>query len=174
MRTAPIGLLRSLSPEQCLELGARAAAITHGHPSGYWSAGAIAAIVRLACDGVQTADAVQQTIGMLGGRTGSSETVTALRKALDPGIKTIGALGEGWVGEEALAMGVHAVLRGRSLKEVLMIAVNHDGDSDSTGSIAGQIWGASQGVDGMPVGWVSALDVRAPLFHAAGRLLAVA
>jgi ADP-ribosylglycohydrolase/protein-tyrosine phosphatase len=174
MRTAPIGLLRSLSTEQCLELGARAAAITHGHPSGYWSAGAIAAIVRLACDGVPTADAVQQTIGMLGGRTGSGETVTALRKALDPGIKTIGKLGEGWVGEEALAMGVHAVLRGRNLKEVLMIAVNHDGDSDSTGSIAGQIWGASQGVDGMPVGWVSALDVRAPLYHAAGRLLAVA
>jgi hypothetical protein len=26
----------------------------------------------------------------------------------------------------------------------------------------------------MPVGWVSALDVRAPLYHAAGRLLAVA
>jgi len=174
MRTAPIGLLRSLSPAQCLELGARAAAITHGHPSGYWSAGAIAAIVRLICDGAQTAEAVSQTIGLLEGRTRSGETVSALRKALDPGIKTIDELGDGWVGEEALAMGVHAALRGRSLKEVLMIAVNHDGDSDSTGSIAGQIWGASQGVDRVPVGWVSALDVRAPLNHVAGRFIAVA
>ncbi|MFN9780960.1 MAG: ADP-ribosylglycohydrolase family protein, partial [Alphaproteobacteria bacterium] len=107
-------------------------------------------------------------------RARSEETVAALRRALDPRIATIDELGEGWVGEEALAMGVHAVLRGGSLKEVLMIAVNHDGDSDSTGSIAGQIWGAREGVARMPVDWVSVLDVLAPLNHAAGRLIAVA
>jgi ADP-ribosylglycohydrolase len=174
MRTAPIGLVRSLSPEQCLELGARAAAITHGHPSGYWTAGAIAAIVRLICHGADIESAVREVIGLLDTRPGSDETVAALRKALDPGLKRIDELGEGWVGEEALAMGVHAALRGRSLKEVLMIAVNHDGDSDSTGSIAGQIRGAREGVAGVPVGWVSALDVHAPLNHVAGRLIAVA
>jgi len=174
MRTAPIGLVRSLSPEQCLELGARVAAITHGHPSGYWTAGAIAAIVRLICDGATIERAVREVIGLLDTRPRSHETVAALRKALNPGLKRIDELGEGWVGEEALAMGVHAALRGRSLKEVLMIAVNHDGDSDSTGSIAGQIWGARAGVAGMPVAWVSALDVRAPLNHVVGRLIAVA
>ena len=174
MRTAPIGLVRSLSPEQCLALGARAAAITHGHPSGYWTAGAIAAIVRLICEGVETGEAVRQVIAMLQHRARSEETVAALRRALEPRIATIDELGEGWVGEEALAMGVHAVLRGGSLKEVLMIAVNHDGDRDSTGSIAGQIWGAREGVARMPVDWVSVLDVLAPLNHAAGRLIAVA
>jgi ADP-ribosylglycohydrolase len=174
MRTAPIGLVRSLSPEQCLALGARAAAITHGHPSGYWTAGAIAAIVRLICEGVETGEAVRQVIAMLQHRARSEETVAALRRALDPRIATIDELGEGWVGEEALAMGVHAVLRGGSLKEVLMIAVNHDGDSDSTGSIAGQIWGAREGVAHMPVDWVSVLDVLAPLNHVASRLIAVA
>ncbi len=174
MRTAPIGLVRALSPAQCLELGARAAAITHGHPCGYWTAGAMAAIVRFLCEGIDTEAAVRETVGLLEGRARSGETVAALRKALDPGIKTIDELGEGWVGEEALAMGVHAALRGRSLKEVLMIAVNHDGDSDSTGSIAGQIWGAREGVARMPVDWVSVLDVLAPLNHVAGRLIAVA
>lgn len=173
MRTAPIGLVRTLSPEQCLDLGARAAAITHGHPSGYWTGGAIAAMVRYLCEGVDTERAVRQTIGLLKGCAHSAETVKALEGALDPRVRTIGALGGGWVGEEALAMGVYAVLRGKQLKDVLMIAVNHDGDSDSTGSIAGQLWGARAGVADIPVGWVSVLDVRAPLNHVAGRLLAV-
>lgn len=60
-----------------------------------------------------------------------------------PATDAITVLGEGWVGEEALAIGVYAALKAESFMDAIIIAANHDGDSDSTASIAGQIWGAS-------------------------------
>jgi ADP-ribosylglycohydrolase len=48
MRTAPIGLVSRWDAPTAFRVGAEAAAITHGHPSGYLSGGAMAAIVRLA------------------------------------------------------------------------------------------------------------------------------
>jgi ADP-ribosylglycohydrolase len=74
-------------------------------------------------------------------------------------------LGEGWVGEEALAIGLYAALVAPSFEDALAIAANHDGDSDSTASIAGQIWGAWHGIAGIPADWVFALDVLEPALH---------
>jgi hypothetical protein len=45
------------------------------------------------------------------------------------------------VGEEALAIALYSVLVAGSYVETIRIASNHDGDSDSTASIAGQLWG---------------------------------
>jgi ADP-ribosylglycohydrolase len=66
-------------------------------------------------------------------------------------IDNIRKLGEGWVGEEALAIAVYAVARHiDSFNDTLVAAVNHDGDSDSTGAIAGNIIGAMVGYDSIP------------------------
>ena len=60
-------------------------------------------------------------------------------------------LGQGWVGEEALAVAIYVVARHiDSFEDVLIAAVNHDGDSDSTGAIAGNIMGAIVGYDAIP------------------------
>ena len=40
----------------------------------------------------------------------------------------------------------------------ILAAVNHSGDSDSTGSIAGNIIGACHGTAAIPDGWLDALD----------------
>jgi ADP-ribosylglycohydrolase len=54
MRVAPVGLVAGYqTPEEAFHLAAEAAALTHGHPSGYLSAGMMAAIVRLPVEGVQ-------------------------------------------------------------------------------------------------------------------------
>jgi ADP-ribosyl-[dinitrogen reductase] hydrolase len=74
------------------------------------------------------------------------------------------------VGEEALAIGLYAALCALSFVEAIRIATNHGGDSDSTASIAGQLWGAMNGLDGIPHVWVSALDVLLPLLHLARQL----
>ena len=68
-------------------------------------------------------------------------------------------LGEGWVGEEALAIGVYAALRASSFEEALIIAANHDGDSDTTASIAGQIYGAWHRDSVLPKAWIEKLDI---------------
>jgi ADP-ribosylglycohydrolase len=95
----------------------------------------------------------------LAGLPGADEVLRFLRKAVDPVTKDIAELGQGWVAEEALAMGVFAALHGRSMKEVLRLAANHDGDSDSTASIAGQIYGVMTGLEEIPYEWVRRLDV---------------
>jgi ADP-ribosyl-[dinitrogen reductase] hydrolase len=59
MRVAPIGLLPTLDTTKAADLAARAAALTHGHPSGYISAAALAAIVRVMLDGSGLSAAVQ-------------------------------------------------------------------------------------------------------------------
>ena len=80
-------------------------------------------------------------------------------------------MGEGWIGEEALAVGVYAALAGQSFREVFAIAANHDGDSDSTASIAGQLYGAWKGMTDLPQSWVEQLDVFDPAMRLVTELL---
>ena len=63
-------------------------------------------------------------------------------------VDNISRLGEGWVGEETIAIAIYAVARHiDSFEDVLIAAVNHDGDSDSTGAVAGNIIGAIVGYE---------------------------
>jgi ADP-ribosylglycohydrolase len=42
----------------------------------------------------------------------------------------------------------------------VLLAVNHGGDSDSTGSIAGNILGLIHGERGIPTRWLAQLELR--------------
>jgi ADP-ribosyl-[dinitrogen reductase] hydrolase len=171
MRVAPIGLFPDrYDAEQSFHLGAEAAALTHGHPSGYLSAGVLAAIVRHLIDGADLVESTHRAIAFLPAWHGHGETLSAVEGALALAADrpsdqptAVRALGEGWVAEEALAIGLYAALVAPTYVEALIIAANHDGDSDSTASIAGQLWGACHGVDGIPHDWALALDVVDPL-----------
>jgi ADP-ribosylglycohydrolase len=57
-------------------------------------------------------------------------------------------------------LAVYAVLRASSFQEAVTIAANHDGDSDSTASIAGQLYGAWHGVSALPASWIDKLDIK--------------
>jgi ADP-ribosylglycohydrolase/protein-tyrosine phosphatase len=166
MRVAPLGLLRELAPTEVAELAARAAALTHGHPGGYLSAAAMAAIVRLSLDDSNLAANAETARNIVLKWKGSGETVARIDGALVAARtdnkshrEAVKSLGEGWVGEEALAIGLYSALVGRTFSEVLSIAANHDGDSDSTASIAGQLYGAANGLADLPNQWVRELDV---------------
>lgn len=70
----------------------------------------------------------------------------AVALALDrnvPDLDGIHQLGEGWVGDEALAIAVFCAVRYQNdFAAGIRAAVNHKGDSDSTGAICGNILGA--------------------------------
>ena len=86
----------------------------------------------------------------------------------------IHAIGGGWVGEEALAIALYCVLRyPDDFQKALCIAVNHSGDSDSTGAIAGNILGAHLGLREMQFrsGLTSAHPLRLEKLEMADRLL---
>jgi ADP-ribosyl-[dinitrogen reductase] hydrolase len=179
MRVAPLGLVsKGLKPEQTFQLAAEAAAFTHGHPSGYLSAAAMAVIVRSLVEGNDLRSAIDQSLAILLSYEGHKETEEAVKAAVALAGQASGdraaaveTLGGGWVGEEALAIGLYAALCAGSFVEAIRIATNHSGDSDSTASIAGQLWGAMHGLDGIPHVWVSGLDVLSPLLHLARQFL---
>jgi ADP-ribosylglycohydrolase len=76
-------------------------------------------------------------------------------------VENISRLGEGWVGEETLAIAIYAVARHiDSFENILIAAVNHDGDSDSTGAVAGNIIGAIVGYDAIPKKFKEHLELR--------------
>jgi ADP-ribosylglycohydrolase len=178
MRSAPVGLFRRFDPGQAFVLGARSAAITHGHPSGYLSAGMVSVIVRYLMDGMDIHSATEKSLQILKKWDGYEETLHTVTKALDIAKsaskdhpESVHSIGGGWVGEEALAIALYAVLVGGSYVEAVRIASNHDGDSDSTASIAGQIWGASKGLMEIPHEWITKLDVFVPVLRLAQETL---
>ncbi len=73
-------------------------------------------------------------------------------------LEALNSIGEGWVGEEAFAMALYAVIRHSSdLKACLRVSANHSGDSDSVACIAGSILGALNGIDVVPQEWIDCL-----------------
>lgn len=165
MRVAPIGLVPCEDP---FAYAAMAAALTHGHPSGYLSAGAFAQIISDMLFGrCSLPEAVERALGRLAREAGHEETTAALRAALalaaEPGTPTaerVETLGGGWTGEEALAIGVYCALVATSFEHGVRLAVNHSGDSDSTGSIAGALLGVRRGEDEIPPDWREGLELR--------------
>lgn len=62
--------------------------------------------------------------------------------------------------EEALGIGLWCALMASSLEEGICWAVNHTGDSDSTGLIAGNLLGIQLGPDAIPTRWLESLELR--------------
>jgi ADP-ribosylglycohydrolase len=163
MRVAPVGLVAS----DPFGLGCRTAAITHGHPSGWLAAGAFAQIISEVVHGNSIREAVEAALGRCRREKGGAEVVQALTTSLtmlDEGDEAtperIEQLGGGWVAEEALAISVYCALSVPNPGDAMAVAVNHSGDSDSTGSITGNILGAALGVDWLDADLVVQLEGR--------------
>lgn len=178
MRMAPVGFLvvAGWNIESVFELGRRLGHLTHAHPSGYLSSGGIAAIIGLVLEGASLPDAVERTLAILEDYPDHEETSAILRRTLrfgsegDGNIAAVGP-GGGWVGEEALAIAVCACLRYPAADSAIVAAVNHDGDSDSTGAIAGNIAGALHGTAALPERWLDVLELRPLVESVAADLL---
>ena len=177
MRVAPIGMLfhaltlscpkaRAEHYQRSFALGCEAAALTHGHPTGYLTAGVMAALVFDLLDGVDLASAVNRVVPLLKTKKQHEDALAAIEAAqrllagdVEP-TEAIDELGEGWVAEEALAIGLYCTLKAQDLESGVTMAVNHDGDSDSTGLIAGHLLGATQGRSVIPERWLVPLELR--------------
>ena len=150
MRTAPVGLF--LKPGSAYELGCEVSKLTHGHRTGITAGGAMAMLISMLVNGKAPDDAVDELIAFLNDRPEAAETVVALKKARSA--HSVSELGQGWVAEEALAIGVFCALSHTwNFKDGVLEAVNITGDSDSTGAIAGNILGAINGEGAIPAEW---------------------
>lgn len=162
MRIAPVGLTTA----PAFELGADLAAITHGHPSGFLAAGFLAAVIAAIVRGESVQGAVAAAADELRARSGHEECLHAVEAATDlaehgsPTPETIGLLGHGWLAEEALAIALYCSLTADRFEDGVTLAVNHSGDSDSTGAMTGNVLGALMGQDAIPERWLERLELR--------------
>ncbi|MBQ0922855.1 ADP-ribosylglycohydrolase family protein [Saccharopolyspora endophytica] len=166
MRAAPVAVW-SNDPAEVFYAAVGTAALTHSHPSGFLSAGVLAVIVHQLIREVSLPDSVRLARELLTRWPEHEEQLRVLDKAVAlAGEGPVSPediareLGGGWVGEEALAIGLYAVLATDDLREALLISVNHSGDSDSTGMVCGNIGGALYGTRAIPPEWLETLELR--------------
>ena len=174
MRVAPIGLFfigKDYEPQKIDMLGAEAAALTHGHDLGYISAAALTDIIYnvaskdmgLKCAVKNSLTAVNQ---LFLGAPHLDEFTELINLAIElsasnlPDTEAIRQLGEGWVAEETLAIAVFCSLKYRDdFEKAIVAAVNHSGDSDSTGAVTGNILGAFLGLKKIPEKFITNLEM---------------
>ncbi len=171
MRVAPVGLFawrlrQQEAPQDAFRLGAELAALTHGHPTGALTGGVLAVLILALTDGASLPEALVVSKAILRSEPGHEETLRAIELAEtlaasgQPHEAAISQLGQGWIAEEALAISIYCALVARNFKHGVILAVNHDGDSDSTGSITGNLLGAMHGVRAIPAEWLEPLELR--------------
>lgn len=157
MRAAPFGLSVHYDPvysrgddaSVVYKMAQYDAMLTHGHPTAHATSAALALMVY---EMVQHRPTGQKSLGeVLSEICGNSSEVDVLLKkaislAQDNSVSDLDAihtLGEGWIAEEALAIAVFCAVRYQNdFAKAICTAVNHKGDSDSTGAICGNILGA--------------------------------
>jgi ADP-ribosylglycohydrolase len=167
MRSAPFGLATA-SREEAFRHARDAGVLTHGHPSGYLSAAYFGALVHDLSRGATLAAAMRAADVLLAHEadhdemSGILQQVRRLAGAGAPDAGTIEAFGGGWTGEEALGIALLCTLTAPpgGVAEALWRSVAHGGDSDSTGSLTGNLLGAMHGASALPSRWLEQLELR--------------
>jgi ADP-ribosyl-[dinitrogen reductase] hydrolase len=77
-----------------------------------------------------------------------------------PSPEQLESLGAGRVAEEALAIAICCALVAKDFRDGVLLAVNHSGDSDSTGSLTGNLLGVQLGVGSIPPSWLERLELQ--------------
>ena len=179
MRVAPIGLYNCFSPHNAFTIAGEVAALTHGHRMGYLPAGALAYIInsivfdntdlktairkcvdytRMNYDSEESRDIclwMDKAVALSGSRT-DIENIKEYEKYDHCGDK-----GGGWTGASALYISLYsAVTYEHDFDKAIACAVNHSGDSDSTGAITGNIVGAINGYDSISEKWKTDLEIH--------------
>jgi len=174
MRVAPVGL----AIDDPFETATDAAAITHGHPTGSLSSGAFAEVIARLRVGDSLKGAVNRAMDVLRQHEHHEETTRAIQAAVRTAEsapatpETVETLGAGWIAEEALAIALFCALVATDFRTGVLLAVNHSGDSDSTGAIAGNLLGTMLGVDAIPSDWLAELEGKDVISQVADDLYA--
>ena len=174
MRIAPLGLtFHKMNTLRLDSEGAQIAAITHGNSLGYMPAAILTHIInRIVFPKEQltlkeiVVEAVSRAMELFAGDEHLNELADIIDLAIslseneESDQDNIRKIGEGWVAEETLAIAIYCALRHQDdFSAGIIAAVNHAGDSDSTGAIAGNILGALVGFDAIDEKWKKDLEL---------------
>lgn len=178
MRVAPLGLHynpKSVEISFLDKKGAELSAVTHGHSLGYMPSAILTHILNRIVYPTDEKPSLEEIITeardtvkeLFCGDKHIDELVSiinmaiALSKNNDEDLKNIKRLGEGWVAEETLAIAIYCSLKYQNdFSKGIIAAVNHSGDSDSTGAVTGNILGALVGYENIDEKWKTNLELH--------------
>lgn len=169
MRVATIGYFFQHDETRLIAVAKASSLITHRHPTAIAASIAAAYLVKLALDGVPPEQFTARILAATEGiseefdhailRIGHVLSFTSEERALKH-------LGEGWTGEEAVALALYCVLKyPNDYVACVRRAANTDGDSDSIACIAGGIMGARLGLSAIPADWRARCERREELIQ---------
>ena len=176
MRVAPLALQSYLYKNSMKELqkeAAQLAAITHGHSLGYMPAAVLVHIVhrlvymekRKSLEEI-ILEARNTAAEVFAGDKHLPELIRIINFAIELSHNTgndwenIHQIGEGWTAEETLGIAIYCSLKYQDdFSSGIIAAVNHRGDSDSTGAVAGNIFGALCGYRAIENKWKQNLEL---------------
>ena len=175
MRVAPIGLIAH-DINDAIQVSAESAALTHGHPLAIIPAAFLGALFFEIVHDTEHKFSEQLHVAFEYTNQFATKNfhkqyqddfMKLMRKAFELSknnahdIESIRELGEGWVAEEAVAIAVYCCLsHPDDFNDAIIASVNHDGDSDSTGIIAGNIMGARLGVNSIPSYYIDHIEQK--------------
>ncbi len=177
IRMAPIGLFfdkEEYGTERVDLMGAKAAAITHGHPLGFVSASAYVHIINNAAYTDENLyNIVYDCIDTLEGTKETYPETAELIELIERAVRLAGreiddtdairrlCRNGGLCAEETLAVGIYCSLKYQnSFEKAIVAAVNHSGASNSTGAVTGSIMGAYLGIDAIPEYYLEDLELN--------------
>ena len=169
MRVAPIGLL--YDGDHAYQTGHLTSELTHGHATASISAGVLCLIIsqlrqefplqQAVNSALETAGEKEREFGAVGETSRAIEMALSLAMGNEtPSPALIETLGGAWVAEEALAISIYCALVARDFSHGVLLAVNHSGDSDSTGAITGNILGLIYGQHQIPREWRDRVELN--------------
>ena len=185
MRAAPMGLVAFDDIRMADYEGAQAAAITHGHSLGYMPAAVLTHIIQrivfpedekqtLKQMIIEAEDTVKEIFAgddHLNTLINIIDLAVDLSENTDSDLANIRRLGEGWVAEEALGIALYCSLKYQNdFSAAVTVSVNHNGDSDSTGAITGNIVGALLGYSQIDDSWKQHLELDSVILEMADDL----
>ncbi len=181
MRSPALGFIYQNNSDKLTQIARSQGIATHGHPAAIIASVAAPYTVKLILDGIPEEKILPRVDNMFRGHNQDFdkclERINALRFGSNE-IDEMSSLGRGWVGDEAYVMSLYAFLRHpEDVKKCLRLAVNHSGDSDSIGCIAGNFIGVKKGFGHLPKEWLKHLrnrdhlDALVPLMLAARKIV---
>lgn len=190
MRVAPVALylsqIKDFEENDIAIIAARIAAVTHGHVLGYIPAAYLAALLCFILRGYMLMEASYMTDNLIKklfpDYEDTKKCLKLIERAREMAIPSededggddstaIRSLGEGWVAEETLAIALYCSLKyTEDFEKAIITAVNHDGDSDSTGAVTGNILGAYSGLRGIPQKMIDGIEMKETIMGLAEKL----
>ncbi|MCL1902946.1 MAG: ADP-ribosylglycohydrolase family protein [Oscillospiraceae bacterium] len=165
-RVLPAGLFFNYDSELAFRAGADFAAITHGSPVSYLSAGYYSTVIAELINGATIDHAIKKAFDILKTYKNNEEVVDVIEKVRryvsDDNVSPLTAISRiGTDDNAAQALGVAlfaAALFEDSYENAIRLAVNHDGRSDVCGAMCGGLLGAYHGAGFVPKKWLQKLS----------------